>query len=149
MKIIAFLQNPWFNPHVHERHIQMYRDDPDFHRRVLARSATGRALVRALGQEIYDQILWDNANPRHGEKRDAQFPPDAAHMARRVIEFEPDVVLLFGRQAVSGWELVRHTYDCLSTRRPRVLASAHPMARGSVARHLEKIAAEVKKLCKS
>src|SRR5438067_416503 len=98
MKILAFLQNPWFRASTDPRHIAMYREDQNFHRRVLLMSATGRALYRAFGPELYAQIHWDNANPHHGGERGAQFPPDVWHMLTIVVSVRPDVILLFGRQ---------------------------------------------------
>lgn len=149
-KILAFLQNPWFKPGTSPRHIEMYRENQEFHRRVLSMSATGRALERALGGELYRRIHWDNACPAHGETRDAVFPPDVNHMAWLVAMHKPDVVLLFGRQAQTGWDKMWIAIGAGTFNppyAPSVYRSAHPMARGSAIRHLENIAREVKKLC--
>lgn len=140
-KIVAYLQNPWFKPGVHQRHVALYRNDQKFHRLVLLHSATGRALERAFGSELYNHIHWDNANPLHGTERDAVFPPDAEYMAHVLLAQRPDIVLLFGKQAQGGWDkMARPSNDHI------VLRSVHPMARGSAARHLEKIVRDLKML---
>lgn len=143
-KILAFLQNPWFKPGTPERYIQMYREDQDYHRRVLYLSATGKALCRAFGEDLYMAIHWDNANPRHGAGRSAVLAPDVNHMVAVLMRVKPDVVLLFGKQAQRGWdELVSE--DILRNR--HVLRAPHPMAYGSARGHLEKIAMETRALC--
>src|SRR3990167_2770088 len=103
MITLAFLQNPWFKPGTQPRLIELYARDQTFHRRVLALSATGRALRKMFGP-LYEEIVWDNANTRHGDVRDAMLPPDPHHIARRLAEVKPDVVLLLGRQAQIGWD---------------------------------------------
>lgn len=147
MKMLAFLQNPWFKPGTDERMIQLYRDNPEFHRRVLAMSATGRALKKMFGR-LYDEIIWDNASPAHGEMRDAVSPPDIHHIAGVVARERPDVVLLFGRQAEIGWDQMAEATGLYSfpDYHVNVLRAPHPMARGSVNDHLKKIAIQVKLL---
>lgn len=148
MKTLAFLQNAWWKPGTDERHIKLYETDQNFHRRVLAMSATGRALRRALGADIYDQVVWDNASLEHGATRDAAFKPDWLHMLRATARLRPDLVLLFGRQAIAGWDIVIGMADeNVWVTRIKVLSAPHPMARGSAKRHLEEISAEVKRLC--
>ena len=147
--VLAFLQNPWFRKGISQRHVDMYRENPDFHRRLLAMSNTGRALIRALGEKLYARIIWDNANPRHGNERSAQFPPDSIHMAHQVALHDPHVVLLFGKQAIAGWDVVMSFKDLEGLKIGRVvLRSAHPMARGSATDHLREIATDVKRLVK-
>lgn len=141
MITLGFLQNPWFKPGTDQRHIDMYQDDPNFHRKVLAMSATGRALKRAFGDE-YDEIFWDNANPISGETREHFEKPDFMYMARRVAALRPHVVLLFGAQAMKGWgQMVNFGFEGLALNR-QVLSAPHPMARGSAKKHLEKMVRE-------
>lgn len=137
MRILAFLQNPWFRPGTSERHIKMYRDDPRFHRKVLELYNTGKALRRAFG-DAYDGIVWDNANPLHGETRDAVLRPDFLHMARRIAEVSPKLVLLFGRQAQTGWDQITAMNTLRGVvQRVMVLRAPHPMARGSANEHIK------------
>jgi len=140
MKILAFLQNPWFKPDTNMRLIEKYQTDPDFHRRVLLLSATGKALYRAFGPELYDKIIWDNANPRHGNTRESMMPYDPAHMAKVLILNRPDLILCFGREAKMGMGRL------MNGRWPNVLFAPHPMARGSAANHLKDIVQKVKEI---
>ncbi len=148
--IVAFLQNPWFRPGTSQRYIDMYGGattmDQKFHRKVLEMSATGRALRKAFGP-LYDEIIWDNANPRHGTTRDAMLPPDSTHMAHRIALYDAKIILLFGRQAAAGWERILSFKDLVDLRIGRVvLNSKHPMARGSSTDHLKKIGDDVRRL---
>lgn len=144
--IVAFLQNPWFKKTTRQTTIDAYRNNVDIHRRLLELSATGKALRRAFG-DLYDEIIWDNANPRHGHTRDAMLPPDSIHMARTVALHDADVVLLFGRQARDGWETVLSFKDLDSIGIERtILHAPHPMARGSANEHLQDICMKVKKI---
>lgn len=136
VKILAFLQNPWFKPGTNPLLIKKYRLDQDFHRRVLYMSATGRALYRAFGPELYREIIWENANWRHGDERDSKMPPDATHMAYVITMHRPELILCFGEQAKKGIAKLAVTAE--------VLYAYHPMARGSYAEHLSKIVEEVK-----
>lgn len=144
MKILAYLQNPWFKPGTSSLLIKKYKTDPEFHRRVLYLSATGRALHRAFGPELYMKIIWENANPRHGEERTAHFPADIAHMSGVLATHGPDIIICFGGEAKSGMEKMvggREPDRCGSA---KVFYAAHPMARGSVREHLRKIVEEIK-----
>lgn len=144
MKILAFLQNPWFKPGTSERHIKMYAENDSFHRKVLAGSATGRALRKAFGDELYEKIIWDNASPQHGDTPDSKFPPDTRYMVYKYTQAQPDVVLLFGRQAQDGWDRLVNIYGSLT--RSIVFRAPHPMAMGSAKAHLADIVARVKSL---
>lgn len=141
VKILAFLQNPYFHPGTQQRHIDLYATNQRFHRMVLERSATGKALVRAFGRELYDEIVWDNASQAHGWLRGHVSPPDPEHMRRRFVEEKPDVVLLFGKQALTGWNEVD-----VDEKNLVVLMAPHPMARGSQVDHLAQISNAVKRL---
>ena len=143
VKTLAFLQNPWFRPGTSQRLIDKYRDDTDIHRRILAMSATGRALVKAFGVKLYREIVWDNANPNHGVTRRAKLSPDPYYMAMRIVTYRPDVILLFGRQAQDGFNTLfpdKDPHDCT------VLRGAHPMAMGSAVEHLKTISEVVQAL---
>lgn len=142
LKILAYLQNAWFLPGTQQRHVDMYHKDQSFHRRVLAMSATGRALIKAFGRELYDLIIWDNASTEHGATRDHVSPPDPTYMEKRLVEEKPSVVLLFGKQAQRGWEQIGLDLS----RAVVVFTAPHPMARGSQVEHLEDIATRVRRI---
>lgn len=149
MKIIAFLQNPWFKEGTPKFIIDKYGNCQTFHRRVLAMSATGKALMRAFGRDLYGRIVWDNACPHHGSTRRHAEKPDFLHMARRVAEEQADVILLFGAHAQRGWDQVMMDKELSDMRwRRTVLRAPHPMAMGNAAEHLRKISRQVKALAR-
>ncbi len=141
IKIVAFLQNPYFRPGNDPRLIEKYRMDPEFHRRVLLMSATGRALYAAFGPKLYHEIIWDNANPKHGHTRNAMLPADVSHMEITIMLHDPDLILCFGKQAQMGMSKLMGKPSW-----PNVLFAPHPMARGSAADHLRDIVKKVRKL---
>ena len=147
MITLAFLQNAWFKPGTHEHLVELYHTNQVFHRRVLARSATGRSLKKMFGP-LYEEIIWDNASLEHGSVREHVSPPDPHHIARVVAELRPDVVLLFGRQAEIGWDRMAELTNLYSfpDYHVQVLRAPHPMARGSADEHLKKIVLRVKLL---
>ncbi len=136
--VVAFLQNPWFRPNEHPRTVLLYRESATYRRMVLGLSATGRALERSLGSELFASVWWDNANPLHGETRRAQFPPDVAHMQTVLDLIRPRVVLLLGRQAQDGFARVK--YRCAA------VCGKHPMAMGSSRAHLAHVADNLRTL---
>jgi len=144
MKIVAFLQNPWFRPGTDQRLIDLYRTNQEFHRRVLRLSATGKALYNAFGPKLYSEIHWDNANPRSGSTRDTKYPPDMVHMENVIVAQNPDVLLLFGRQAQDGIDRILHESFLKYTFGYVVFRAPHPMARGSAVRHLEQIVRDLR-----
>jgi hypothetical protein len=104
MKIVAFLQNQWF--HEPEKVRSIYARNPGrreaLNKRFLfAKSFTGRRLRAAFG-ELCDEIVWEETSPEIGDKSSAEFPPDAEHIQRVLDKHQPDLVLLFGRNALKG-----------------------------------------------
>lgn len=89
MKILGFLQSP--NPKVIglEYHIK-YRDDYDFHRRVLESTMSGKRIRQSLG-DLFDKIYWDNANPIPGEA-----VPNYEHIERVITKIHPDLIIAYG-----------------------------------------------------
>lgn len=153
MKIVAFLQNPYFHAGTDPRHIELYASNQRFHQLVLAGTATGKALVKAFGQELYGKIWWDNASPDHGDCADEVKKYDSHHMCRVIALIKPTHVLLFGRMAQRGWdELIARGY--FNTIHSAIEAPAfisvhrarHPMAMGSSREHLKTISDEIKRL---
>jgi len=140
LKIVAFLQNPWFKPGTPRRLIARYRDDPVFRRRVLGAARTGLLLRRMLGEALFESICWENANPRHGTDRLAAFPAEVRHMRRVIHRHAPEVVVLFGRQAQDGFDRIRTPGSFV------VLRAPHPQARGSYKRHLAEVSAALREI---
>lgn len=104
MNIVAFLQNPWFKPGTAQHHIEMYRDNQDFHRWVLLCCMTGQRLERAFGK-LYREIHWDNTNWRPAYESKGRVDPDYEHMEYVIVNKRPQLILSFGNQARDA---VRH-----------------------------------------
>jgi len=90
MKIVAFMMNPWFRTGTPSDWIIRYRDDQEFHREILGRSMSGKALQLAF-EELYDEIWWDNINWRCNPE------PDFGHIDRVIETVEPKLILCFGK----------------------------------------------------
>jgi hypothetical protein len=97
-KIIAFLQNAWFYPQTSKITIYRYSIDPDYRRKVLALSRTGKNLQKAT-KEYYEQIVWHEANWRHGNESKANTKADIDYMKAVILTEQPDIILLFGNEA--------------------------------------------------
>jgi len=150
MKILAFLQNPWFHEGISQRHIEMYRDDQDFHRRVLAMSMSGRRLQMAFG-ELYNDIHWDNTNWRPANHASGKEKPDLDHVMRILKSQDWSLILTFGNQAKNAITLLlnsRHKYYVkLNHTRANVLFCHHPNARHRTQVDLNNFASIIKELC--
>ncbi len=140
VKIVAFLQNPWFKPGTDERHIIAYRDDQDFHRRVLSMCMTGQRLVAAFG-DLYDQIHWDNTNWRPAFMASGREDPDYQHMLGVMKRISPDLVLCFGNQARDAMRVVTR----LSNWGKEFLQCHHPNARFKTQQDLSDFADRVRR----
>jgi hypothetical protein len=96
--IVALLQNPWFKPETPAYIIDNYRTNPDYRRKVLSLSKTGKMLERAFGDK-FCEIYWDNANPNHANHSAGAMPPDVEHIKKIIIEQKPRIVLCFAATA--------------------------------------------------
>lgn len=142
IKIVAFMQNPWFPIGTSPRHIKMYNESQHFHRRVLALSMSGRRLLSAFGEHLYNQIWWDNASPIAATIATGKFEADMEHMMRATILQMPRLLLGFGTSA-------NDAITTLLTENPfpyqiRFMACHHPNARGRTQQDLNDFAQVVK-----
>lgn len=140
MKIVAFLQNPWFKPETPMRVIERYRDDQRFHRAILLRCMTGQRLFTAFG-EYFNMIHWDNTNWRPSWRPSGIVPPDYEHIAtvltREIPPGDPDHrVICFGKQA-------EEALNCGKFVGYNVLACHHPNARHKTQADLNDFACRV------
>lgn len=110
MKVVAFLQNPWFKPDTPNYIIAKYRDEPDYRRRVLALSMTGRRLMTAYGDK-FSEIHWDNANPLHGSYSSKLFREDIGHMVKALGIARPTAVVTYSKTALDGMSQILHYWD--------------------------------------
>lgn len=134
--VLAFLQNPHFIPGTPENIIEFYRDDPDYHRDILAASMSGARIKKAFGK-LFKEIIWDNANWRPGTRASTKMPADPEHMQRQIDKYHPTLIITFGTEARDA--LLAVTYDC------PVLHCHHPNARFKTQKDLEYFANQVQK----
>lgn len=93
MKILAFLQNQWFKDP--EGVKAMFAEHPERRERYIEAflfmgCLTGRRLKSALGEELCNQIVWEEISPEIGGHASSKFPPDLAHI---IGKHKPDVVI--------------------------------------------------------
>ncbi len=100
-RVLAFLQNMWFPRDTPQATIDMYLTDQKFRRCILAKSMSGKRLVKAFGPH-YRDIWWENASPQRGEHPGAVFPADTDHMWKVIYDVKPDAILGFGSVAAKG-----------------------------------------------
>jgi hypothetical protein len=141
-QIVAFLQNPWFKPGISQRHIEMYTNDQDFHRRVLAQSMSGKRLMQAFG-EWYDRVWWDNANPVPVFQASGRQDANIYHMMGVITRVSPKIVMTVGEQAYAGMQIIEKMEH--EVRLPYYIRfhCHHPNARGRTQSDLDKIAKTV------
>jgi hypothetical protein len=134
MKVVAFLQNMWFkDPARMERQLATtFKGDREkFIRTWLFWSClTGKRLRQAFGEELCDEIVWEEASPKMGGHSSSAFPADPIHIGGVIRRHNPDVVMAFGKIAVSG---VVSLVQNLGALEPgwTLIAGPHPAARGN------------------
>lgn len=139
MKIIAFLQNQWFNdPEGVKAMLDRQRECGEYtqeqmrervrrrliHYALFAGCLTGRRLKKAFG-ELTSTIIWEEASRViSGNARDFH-PPDEHHIKNVLATEKPDVILSFGKANRTVFERLcpRPTSDI------HVIYMPHPAAR--------------------
>jgi hypothetical protein len=101
--IVAFLQNMWVrDPDRVRSDIAKYGEQ---HRLRLiqyclfAGCLTGRRLKTAFGDELLEQIIWEESTREIAGNSRHVFPPDFVHIQAVLAEIKPRVVIAFGRIA--------------------------------------------------
>ena len=123
-KIVAFLQNQWFkHPDTVKR---MMRDHPERRERYISAflfmgCLTGRRLRSVLGEQLCDQIIWEEVSPEIGDHAASRFPADIQHMQSVIVKHNPAVILAFGKIAENAVMQLNP--------RPLTICAAHPAAR--------------------
>lgn len=138
MKILAFLQNQWF--HNPEAIKAQFARRPEMRNALIGTylfmgCLTGRRLAAALGDDLCDQIIWEECSPEIGGKSSAAFPADLKHIRHAITEHMPDLILAFGKLAG----------DALRTLKPSqpVIYGPHPAARFGAIEGLNTLAKEL------
>lgn len=143
--ILAFLQNMWFkNPEKARAIFERYPEK----RNALIKTylfmgcTSGQNLEAALGEEMCQRIVWEEASPEIGGHSASRYRPDPLHISRAISRHDPDIVLAFGKDAGEG---VRAAVKLIHNRpgtEPRfvVLYGPHPAARNNPLAKLQKLA---------
>lgn len=137
IKIVAFMQNPWFPEGTQKHHLDRYTTDQEFHRRVLANTVSGRRLLESFGHPFFDRIWWDNVCPKATHRPDGQGTVDMMHVERVISEQDPDLILTFGTLAS---EALQRSAGAI---RRKVMHCHHPNARHRTQREMSDFAITV------
>ena len=127
-KTLAFLQNAWFKPGVPEQFIRRYIVDPNFHRKILSNSQSGKRLMRAFGDH-YDNIIWTNTTPDCADCPSGRIWPNLKYMKEEIKKHHPIMILGFGRQAEDSITKLYNEDIALFNNR-MTMFHKHPTARG-------------------
>jgi len=136
MKIVAFMQNPWFPPGTQKRHVELYNTDQDFHRTLLANTMSGKRLKQAF-KSMFDQIYWDNVAPAAAEEACGKTDVDIEWVEKVIAQQRPDLILTFGTLAKDALAEAIVPTAC------RVMSCHHPNARFRTQADLDTFAGEV------
>lgn len=140
MTILAFLQNAWFPPWVSKNHVKLYIENDSFRKKVLARSFTGRKLIRTLGEELYTKIIWDNISHEVGDYPGFCGIPSEDTVLNKIVLHRPKLILAFGR--VSTQTLLKlHAEREINI---PVMTTKHPNARHFPDSELENFGRKIK-----
>jgi hypothetical protein len=127
MVALAILQNLWARDPERVRKVLANRSGAN--RRRVIRTVlfggclTGRRLTAAFGEELRDQMLWEEASTEVAGDARIIIRPDPDHIRRVLWSIEPDLVIGFGRLACDAVEPL-----CSGT---EFLRAPHPAARRS------------------
>lgn len=150
MKIVCFLQNQWFRDPERMRKIQQNEHwrDASHHRWVKTwlffGCLTGRRLQQAFGEELCDQIIWEEISKELGGKSSSVFPPDFVHMLDVVQQHKPTHIIALGKHAAQAvcYIVEQHSNIVLDC---KVILGPHPAARhATVVQELRAIAEQLK-----
>lgn len=126
MKVLAILQNQWFND---PDKVRLTLDrHPEWRRRYIhyalfAGCRTGLILKAGLGEEWCRKIVWEEASPKIGGFSGSWFPADPAHILKVIEEVKPTVILALGKIASDA-------LTSLATKNTTLITGPHPTARG-------------------
>lgn len=138
MRVVAFLQNCWFEPGTPQHIIYKYLQDPTYRRKVLALTMSGKRLTRAFGS-YYDEIHWDNASINVGTAAHMKFDADTEHMMGVIGEHSPVCIIAFGRVAFGGLQQIATRYGAKANWH----YCPHPNARGPTQNDFNNFASEI------
>lgn len=139
MKVVAFLQNQWFRDP--ERIKKIIADTVDRESEHGGRDEagvrefyiasflfmgclTGKRLRSVFGEDLCNEIVWEEVSREIGGHASSVFPADLNHMRDVIGRHKPDVILAFGKLAENAIRNIRPNVN-------RIISGPHPTARGS------------------
>lgn len=93
------MQNPWFPDNTDAEVIRKYREDQEYHRKLLSRTMSGYRLSHAFGSAFW-RIHWDNVATDHANEASAKTEVDMNHVEALIEKIRPDLILTFGQLAM-------------------------------------------------
>lgn len=133
MKIVAFLQNLWVkDPARTERLFAAHPEKREYILKCLLflGGRTGNILKCTLGQDVIDQIAWEESTKQIAGDSRGVFPPDYEHIKAVILKHRPEIVLAFGK--IASTAVIKVSEEMLpepATFHFRVLSAPHPCAR--------------------
>ncbi len=130
MKIVAFLQNMWVRSDRTKAQVERWDPVSDQRERMIAYALfagclTGRRLKQALGTDLCQQIIWQEASPQVTTDPKLYCPPDDQHIKNVLQKHQPTHVVCFTETGYSAiWRM------CELRRNIICIRSCHPAARG-------------------
>lgn len=132
--ILAFMQNMWLkNPSTFwERYNRLVisegREKADSWRLCFIETAlffrciTGKRLQATFGEDLIEQIVWEESTRSIGSTAKKSFPADLTHMRQAIAHHQPKIIVTFGKVAGDALGAVWHgaSERCV-----------HPAARGA------------------
>lgn len=145
MKTLGLMQNQWLHPanaHRFERACESYAGKPIYwkYREMVIRMAlfagckSGRRLKMAFGEDVCEQIHWEEASPKVGTYASAVFPPDGEHIQNIINLIQPKIIIAFGKVALQGLQLVNYG-DA------KIIDTCHPANRSTQVMAMLRVAA--------
>lgn len=128
MTTVAFLQNQWFrNP---ERVREIFARRPEDREYYISAflfmgCLTGQRLQKAFGEELCEEIIWEEQSPEIGDKASAKFMADKQHIQRVIDKHQPESILTFGVAASAALVVIKESTQADW----RLICGPHPAAR--------------------
>jgi len=138
-KILAFMQNQWFKKpdEVKAMYVRHLNQRNYFIKRFLfAGCVSGKRLLAAFGNDLCNEIIWEEASPEIAGHSSGVFPADIEHIEAAIILHKPNLILCFGK--IAGDAVRKIGVDVPVHYLP------HPSARGETVEKMRSMAAEIK-----
>ena len=124
MKVLGLLQNAWFKPDTPREVAMAYARDDDVRRRILARSKTGNKLIRLMGQDVFNHIVWNNTTAEWASEARGRRAIDMEHVVAVIDQVWPDVIIAFGNQARDAVVATSYAGDVILCKHPNARFTA-------------------------